>query len=39
MLLRELVHQHGTPRLLLTMEYENSLISFKECPHEVQILF
>ena len=39
LLLRELVHQHGTPRLLLTMEYENSMISFKECPHEVQILF
>lgn len=38
-LLQSLVRQHGMPRLLLTMEYENSLISFKECPHEVQVLF
>lgn len=38
-ILRMLVEEHGTPKLLLASEYENNLSSYKECPHEVQVLF
>lgn len=37
--LRMLVEEHGVPKLLLASEYENDLNDYRECPHEVQMLF